>query len=124
MVSSSFAGRLADRRSFPTVARTSITVMVAGMALRLSHTLALFAVGFGLFTAAFFAAHSVISSWLSQLAGAAPFHRRSPLRDRLLHRLQRRRQPDRRRVPGNWLDRHCHRHHALSIAALAAAATT
>jgi MFS transporter, YNFM family, putative membrane transport protein len=69
MVSSPFAGRLADRRSFPTVARTSITVMVAGMALTLSHTLALFAVGFGLFTAAFFAAHLVISSWLSQLAG-------------------------------------------------------
>lgn len=68
ILSSPLAGRLADRFNPRGVTCSSIAVMIAGLALTLTHALALFAIGLALFTAAFFAAHAVVNSWLAHRA--------------------------------------------------------
>ena len=67
-VSSPLAGRLSDRYGRRPLALTGIAVSFAGMALMLPDNIAMITVGLLVFTAGFFATHSVASSWVSALA--------------------------------------------------------
>ena len=67
-VSSPLAGRLSDRYGRRPLALTGIAVSFAGMALMLPDSIAMITVGLLVFTAGFFATHSVASSWVSALA--------------------------------------------------------
>jgi len=67
-VSSPLAGRLSDRYGRRPLALTGIGVSFVGMALMLPDHLATITVGLLVFTAGFFATHSVASSWVSSLA--------------------------------------------------------
>ena len=67
-VSSPLAGRLSDRYGRRPLALTGIAVSFAGMALMLPDNIATITVGLLVFTAGFFATHSVASSWVSALA--------------------------------------------------------
>jgi len=67
-VSSPLAGRLSDRYGRRPLALTGIGVSFVGMALMLADHLATITVGLLVFTAGFFATHSVASSWVSSLA--------------------------------------------------------
>ena len=68
-VSSPIAGRLSDRFGRRRLALLGIAVSLAGLALMLPDQLACITVGLLVFTAGFFATHSVASSWVSTLAG-------------------------------------------------------
>jgi len=68
-VSSPLAGRLSDRFGRRRLALLGIAVSLAGLALTLPDSLACVTAGLLVFTAGFFAAHSVASSWVSQRAG-------------------------------------------------------
>jgi YNFM family putative membrane transporter len=67
-VSSPLAGRLSDRYGRRPLALTGIAVSFAGMSLMLPDNIATITVGLLVFTAGFFATHSVASSWVSALA--------------------------------------------------------
>jgi YNFM family putative membrane transporter len=67
-VSSPLAGRLSDRYGRRQLALTGIGVSFVGMALMLPDHIATITVGLLVFTAGFFATHSVASSWVSSLA--------------------------------------------------------
>ena len=67
-VSSPLAGRLSDRFGRRRLAVSGIVVSLAGLALMLPDHIASITVGLLVFTAGFFATHSVASSWVSSLA--------------------------------------------------------
>ena len=67
-VSSPLAGRLSDRFGRRRLALSGIVVSLAGLALMLPDHIASITVGLLVFTAGFFATHSVASSWVSSLA--------------------------------------------------------
>jgi YNFM family putative membrane transporter len=67
-VSSPLAGRLSDRLGRRRLALSGIVVSLAGLALMLPDHIASITVGLLVFTAGFFATHSVASSWVSSLA--------------------------------------------------------
>ncbi|MYR07619.1 MFS transporter [Gordonia sp. SID5947] len=66
--SSTYAGRLSDRLGRRGVLIASVGTMLGGLALTVPDTLPLVLVGMLLFTAGFFAAHSVASGWVSARA--------------------------------------------------------
>lgn len=72
-VSSQVAGRLADRLGRRTVLRTSVLVMMAGVAAMLSDFLPLVLLGLVVMTTGFFGAHSIAAGWTARRAtvGAA-----------------------------------------------------
>jgi YNFM family putative membrane transporter len=67
-VSSPVAGRLSDRFGRRPLALAGIVVSLAGLALTLPDRVAVITVGLLVFTAGFFATHSVASSWVSSRA--------------------------------------------------------
>lgn len=67
-VSSPLAGRLSDRFGRRRLALSGIGVSLAGLALTLPDHIAFITVGLLVFTAGFFATHSVASSWVSSRA--------------------------------------------------------
>lgn len=67
-VSSPLAGRLSDRFGRRRLALAGIVVSLAGLALMLPDDLATITAGLLVFTAGFFATHSVASSWVASLA--------------------------------------------------------
>jgi YNFM family putative membrane transporter len=67
-VSSPLAGRLSDRFGRRRLALTGIAVSLAGLALTLPDQIVCITAGLLVFTAGFFAAHSVASSWVSSRA--------------------------------------------------------
>ncbi|HEY2669812.1 MAG TPA: MFS transporter [Rugosimonospora sp.] len=71
-VSSTVAGRLADRHGRGTVIGTGVVLSLIGLALTLPDNLVMITVGLVVFTAGFFVAHSVASGWV---AARAPRHR-------------------------------------------------
>ena len=68
MVSSPWAGRLADRVGSARVLGAMLALCALGLALTLSAGLPLIVLGVALFTFGFFAAHSVATSWVGRLA--------------------------------------------------------
>lgn len=68
---STWAGRLADRIGRRHVLWGTKLIMLAGLLLTLSNWLPLVVAGIGLFTFAFFAGHTVASSWVGRRAGPA-----------------------------------------------------
>jgi len=70
--SSTLAGRLADRAGRRVVLAVGVAVAIAGIALTLPSSLALIVAGLVALTAGFFAAHSVASGWVGDLAPVAP----------------------------------------------------
>ncbi len=66
--SSTYAGRMADRHGRGRVLGVSIAVMAAGLVVTVPDILATTLVGVFLFTAGFFGAHSVASSWVGARA--------------------------------------------------------
>jgi YNFM family putative membrane transporter len=71
-LSSAYAGRLADRIGRRSVLPWGVLVAAAGVAVTALQPLALVIVGVALFTAGFFAAHSVASSWVGRRAHRSP----------------------------------------------------
>jgi MFS transporter, YNFM family, putative membrane transport protein len=67
-VSSPVAGRLSDRFGRRRLALAGVAVSLTGLALTLPDRLGLVTAGLLVFTAGFFATHSVASSWVSALA--------------------------------------------------------
>ena len=67
-ISSAFAGRMADAWGRQRVLVIAIGVMIVGLALSLPDWLPTVLIGISLFTAGFFAAHSVASSWVGARA--------------------------------------------------------
>ncbi|RJO70145.1 MFS transporter [Nocardia panacis] len=67
-VTSTLAGRLADRRGPHRVLIGSIALMAAGLVLSIPDWLPTILVGLLLYTAGFFAAHTVASAWVGTLA--------------------------------------------------------
>lgn len=70
-VSSTFAGRLADKFGRRRVLWALIAPMLLGLALVLSTHLLLVIIGLAMFTVCFFGAHTVASSWVGRRAGRA-----------------------------------------------------
>lgn len=68
MISSPWAGKVADQHGSARVLRIMLVLCAAGLALTLSSALPLIVTGVALFTFGFFAAHSVASSWVGRLA--------------------------------------------------------
>jgi YNFM family putative membrane transporter len=68
MVSSPWAGHLADRAGSTRVLACMLALCALGLVLTISGTLPLIIAGVALFTFGFFAAHSVASSWVGRLA--------------------------------------------------------
>ncbi|MGZ4493117.1 MAG: MFS transporter [Nocardioides sp.] len=67
-VSSPVAGRLSDRYGRRRLALLGVATSLIGLAITLPDNIATITVGLLVFTAGFFAAHSVASSWISSLA--------------------------------------------------------
>lgn len=67
-VSSNFAGRLADRKGRALVLFGALPVTAAGLLVTVPHALVAIFGGIGLFTAGFFAAHTVASGWVGAAA--------------------------------------------------------
>jgi predicted MFS family arabinose efflux permease len=67
-VSSTVAGRLVDRRGRTLVLGGALPVAVSGLLLTVPHALLVIVVGVGVFTAGFFAAHTVASGWVGAVA--------------------------------------------------------
>lgn len=67
-VASTVAGRLADRIGRAVVLGVAFPVAATGLLLTLSHTLIVIVVGTAVFTAGFFAAHTVASGWVGAVA--------------------------------------------------------
>ena len=72
--SSTFAGRLVDRRGRAFVLAVALPIAVIGLLATGPHAVAVIVVGLGVFTAGFFAAHTVASGWV----GAVAHHDRGP----------------------------------------------
>ncbi|TAM11594.1 MAG: MFS transporter [Nevskiaceae bacterium] len=70
MFSSAWMGDLAGRHGRRRVFWTAVALMLAGIALTLSTSLALIFVGLGLVTFGFFGGHSIASSWVGRRAQA------------------------------------------------------
>jgi YNFM family putative membrane transporter len=70
--SSVWAGKMADRHGRRGVLWLVVAAMLAGLALTLSRALPLVLLGMALYTFAFFAAHSMTSSWVGRRARGAP----------------------------------------------------
>ncbi len=68
MVSSPWAGRVADRHGSSRVLWAMLALCAGGLLLTLSAALPVIIAGVALFTFGFFAAHSVASSWVGRLA--------------------------------------------------------
>jgi len=68
MVASAWCGRLADRYGRGLILKAAVLLMAGGLALMLAQPLALVIAGIVLLTFGFFAAHSVASGWVGQLA--------------------------------------------------------
>jgi YNFM family putative membrane transporter len=68
MVASAWCGRLADRYGRGLILKAAVLLMAAGLALMLAQPLVLVIAGIVLLTFGFFAAHSVASGWVGQLA--------------------------------------------------------
>lgn len=68
MFSAVWAGRLADRIGRGNVLWAVTAAMLAGLLLTLSNALIVIVLGMALFTASFFAVHSVASSWVARRA--------------------------------------------------------
>ncbi len=73
-VSSPLAGRLSDRFGRRRLALLGVAVSLAGLALMLPARLVPVTAGLLVFTAGFFATHSVASSWVAERAGARRGH--------------------------------------------------
>jgi YNFM family putative membrane transporter len=71
MFSAVWAGRVADRIGRRNVLWAVTASMLAGLLLTLSNSLIVIVVGMALFTASFFAVHSVASSWVARRARGA-----------------------------------------------------
>lgn len=71
IASSTWMGRLADRRGRGPVLRGAILAALAGLALMLAGPLLLVTLGLALFTFGFFGAHAVASGWVSRRARTA-----------------------------------------------------
>jgi MFS transporter, YNFM family, putative membrane transport protein len=67
-VTSTVAGRLADRRGRALVLGGALPITVIGLLATLPHTLVAIVVGAGVFTGGFFAAHTVASGWVGAAA--------------------------------------------------------
>ncbi|WP_375234382.1 MULTISPECIES: MFS transporter [unclassified Mycobacteroides] len=67
-VSSATAGRLADRRGRGLVLIGAVAVTAVGLALTIPNSLIAVIIGVGIFTAGFFAAHTVASGWVGAVA--------------------------------------------------------
>lgn len=67
-VSSTLAGRLADRYGRALMLACGLGIMMLGLVLTSSSVLAVIIVGIALFTSGFFAAHSTASGWTGRLA--------------------------------------------------------
>jgi YNFM family putative membrane transporter len=74
ITASSVAGALADRMGRRYVLGGGLLMMIGGVALSLSTNLWAMILGIIIITAGFFAAHSVASSWVGQLAKSAKGH--------------------------------------------------
>jgi MFS transporter, YNFM family, putative membrane transport protein len=70
--SSVWAGKMADRHGRRGVLWQVVAAMLAGLVLTLSRALPLVLAGMALYTFAFFAAHSMTSSWVGRRARVAP----------------------------------------------------
>jgi len=68
MVASAWCGRLADRYGRGLILKAAVLLMAGGLALMLAQPLVLVIAGIVLLTFGFFAAHSVASGWVGQLA--------------------------------------------------------
>ncbi|WP_158903068.1 MFS transporter [Burkholderia sp. L27(2015)] len=68
MVASAWCGRLADRYGRGLILKAAVMLMAGGLALMLAQPLVLVIAGIVLLTFGFFAAHSVASGWVGQLA--------------------------------------------------------
>jgi YNFM family putative membrane transporter len=68
MVASAWCGRLADRYGRGLILKAAVLIMAGGLALMLAQPLMLVIAGIVLLTFGFFAAHSVASGWVGQLA--------------------------------------------------------
>ncbi len=71
IASSTWMGRLADRRGRGPVLHAALLTTLAGLALTLATPLPAVALGLALFTFGFFGAHAVASGWVSRRARAA-----------------------------------------------------
>ncbi|MGA9676966.1 MAG: MFS transporter [Mycobacterium sp.] len=67
-VTSTVAGRLADRRGRALVLGGALPITVIGLSMTVPHTLVAIVVGTGVFTGGFFAAHTVASGWVGAVA--------------------------------------------------------
>ncbi len=67
-VTSTVAGRLADRRGRALVLGGALPITVIGLSMTVPHTLVAIVVGAGVFTGGFFAAHTVASGWVGAVA--------------------------------------------------------
>ena len=67
-VTSTVAGRLADRRGRAPVLGGALPITVIGLLMTVPHTLVAIVVGAGVFTGGFFAAHTVASGWVGAVA--------------------------------------------------------
>jgi len=68
IASSTWMGRLADRRGRGPVLQAALLTTLAGLALTMARPLLLVALGLALFTFGFFGAHAVASGWVSRRA--------------------------------------------------------
>ena len=71
IASSTWMGRLADRRGRGRVLKAALLATLAGLMLMLARPLLLVALGLALFTFGFFGAHAVASGWVSHRARTA-----------------------------------------------------
>ena len=67
-VTSTMAGRLADRRGRALVLGGALPITVIGLLVTVPHALVAIVVGTGVFTGGFFAAHTVASGWVGAVA--------------------------------------------------------
>jgi MFS transporter, YNFM family, putative membrane transport protein len=67
-VTSTMAGRLADRRARALVLGGALPITVIGLLVTVPHALVAIVVGTGVFTGGFFAAHTVASGWVGAVA--------------------------------------------------------
>jgi MFS transporter, YNFM family, putative membrane transport protein len=67
-VTSTMAGRLADRRGRALVLGGALPITVIGLLVTVPHALVAIVVGTGVFTGGFFAAHTVASGWVVAVA--------------------------------------------------------
>ncbi|MDT5350269.1 MAG: transporter, family, putative rane transport protein [Mycobacterium sp.] len=67
-VTSTVAGRLADRRGRALVLGAALPIAASGLLLTVPHFLLAIIIGTGVFTAGFFAAHTVASGWVGAVA--------------------------------------------------------